>query len=793
MARKLVVEIVGDASQLERTYKGAAAGTKAFSREVESAGRGALVATVGFRGLGRAIAYAGGSFLAFESVGAFLRSSIDAAQEAQVGQRALAAQMRASGEAFKENQARIDQAEGSLARYGFTSEDSAKALTVLDRATGSITRSMGLQLFVANLARAKNLDLASAANIVAKVFGGQETALRRAVPGLEKHAHGLELIAEAEQKVSGQARAATTPSERFRATLHDTEVIVGTALLPVFNKYLGQLSVWLDKMNRSGKLQKDVNETVKAAVPLFNAVGQAAGLAAKAVGKYGDALSGLRHTSSSGNPALRGIADVARVLIDPGYGISKVIQTLKGPGASHGAESSSALDAMLKPAGDGVLGLGVPAGYSPTSAVAAAVAPRAGASAGQRNTWFDQMISRSLDRVQDIPTLRGQISRLRQIADLVTQRIAATKDITRKLTLGDTLVGITRQMKTDQQQISQNMKAARDAAKQHALDAAQVVVDRAALTASLTDDLAALRHQLQVMKQEGATADEIVNQEKAIKDKEAEIAQAQKDRVAAVRQQKIDAAALAVQRAGLTDSLTDDLAALRNQLAAMKKNHAAATDIVTQLQAIKDKQKEIAQQAQAAADQAKQALLHTGDVAIARAALTDTLKDDLAAHEKRLSLLKRTHADEVDILDEMKTILDLKKQQAGTAADWTKFTTVSTKAFEKTAGLTGLSVTQTRALRTGLAMMGPGGTMPGTASLAFAGQNAPLHVIRMIRQAVGASTLIPSRAGDLDRSIAAAGITINGGVHLHGVQDVPAFENALTKRGKQRAHRRRGS
>ena len=88
---------------------------------------------------------------------------------------------------------------------------------MLERGTGNITRAISLQGAAANLARAKNIDLADAANVLAKVFGGQETALRRAVPGLDKHAHGLDLITEAQATARGAGRAPARPRrERFQ-------------------------------------------------------------------------------------------------------------------------------------------------------------------------------------------------------------------------------------------------------------------------------------------------------------------------------------------------------------------------------------------------------------------------------------------------------------------------------------------------------------------------------------------------------------------------------------------------
>src|SRR4029077_6815596 len=151
-----------------------------------------------------------GGFLAFEGASAFLRDSINAAREAQVAQRSLAAQMKASGESFQANREEIEKTSLSYAKFGFDNDKVVQSLTVLERGTGNIREAFRLQGITADIARAKNIDLAAAAQTVAKVFGAQETALRRAVPGLRKNAHGWDLIAEAQRKMAGQAAANTT-------------------------------------------------------------------------------------------------------------------------------------------------------------------------------------------------------------------------------------------------------------------------------------------------------------------------------------------------------------------------------------------------------------------------------------------------------------------------------------------------------------------------------------------------------------------------------------------------------
>ena len=285
MARRIEVDIIGDASSLQRAFRETATGAQRFEAKI----------TGSFHNIARSAVVAAGAFVGFSAAGEAFKTVISAAVDAERSQRQLAAQLKANRESFRANAAAIGDAGLKMGRFGFTVEDSEKALTVLDRGTKNITQSIGLQGVAANLARAKNLDLASAANVLAKVFGGQETALRRAVPGLSKHAHGLELIAEASRRLAGQAAAGTTAEERFHAILHDTEVVVGTALLPTVNKYLDRVSVWLDRMNRSGRLQRDVNQALKAATGIVQALKGPVEALIGAFKALGDAVGGTRN------------------------------------------------------------------------------------------------------------------------------------------------------------------------------------------------------------------------------------------------------------------------------------------------------------------------------------------------------------------------------------------------------------------------------------------------------------------------------------------------------------------
>jgi hypothetical protein len=65
-------------------------------------------------------------------------------------------------------------------------------------------------------------------------------------------------------------------------------------------------------------------------------------------------------------------------------------------------------------------------------------------------------------------------------------------------------------------------------------------------------------------------------------------------------------------------------------------------------------------------------------------------------------------------------------------------------------------------------------------------KQSSVDVTRFQKTATGQFSLAGASPG-------AHGLTINGGIHLHGVQNVQQLENALAKRKKQRAHARRGT
>ncbi len=258
--RQLIVKIVGDASSIQRSFSTASRSSRGLERDLGRASRGSLAGSGAFRSLGRSLAFASGGFLAFGGAAAFLRKTVDAAKEAQVANAQLATQLRNSGQSFATYRGQIDATVNRLSALAGIQDDELKAgLTTILRTVPNVSKALRDLGTAADLSRAKHISLAQAALIIAKTEAGNTTLLRRQGFQIAKNATVEQALAVLRQRVAGQARAGTTEQERFGAVLHHTEEIIGTALLPTLNKFLISGTKWLEQMNRSGKLQKDVS------------------------------------------------------------------------------------------------------------------------------------------------------------------------------------------------------------------------------------------------------------------------------------------------------------------------------------------------------------------------------------------------------------------------------------------------------------------------------------------------------------------------------------------------------
>lgn len=233
--------------------------------------RGAVAGSGAFRSMGRSLAFASGAFIGVAGVSSFLRSSVDAAVEASATQKQLAAQFRASGMNLKDYQKQIDETTGRLSSLsGFTKDDLIKTFTTAFRGTKNVETALKLESVAADAARGSHKNLATVSLALTKGVLGSSGALRRLGIIVPKTAHGMQVLNFVQRKFAGQAQAGTTAQQRFSAELHNSQVIIGAALLPVITRLLAHGARWLAQMNRTGRLQRNVNSAVRIGTRIFH-------------------------------------------------------------------------------------------------------------------------------------------------------------------------------------------------------------------------------------------------------------------------------------------------------------------------------------------------------------------------------------------------------------------------------------------------------------------------------------------------------------------------------------------
>src|SRR5262245_27315337 len=127
MARKLIVEVVLDAAAYNRQIKQATATTTRFSKDLEKTGRGAAAATVGFRGLGRAAAFASGWFLGGAGLAAGVKAAFGEMENAQKVSAQTAAVLKSTGGVAGVTAKQVDTLATSLMNLSGVDDEAIKS------------------------------------------------------------------------------------------------------------------------------------------------------------------------------------------------------------------------------------------------------------------------------------------------------------------------------------------------------------------------------------------------------------------------------------------------------------------------------------------------------------------------------------------------------------------------------------------------------------------------------------------------------------------------------------------
>ena len=778
MPPKLVIEVVGDTAGLERSFRRATKETQQFGKSITNAGKGAIAASLSFRGLGRSIGLVSAGFLGGAGVVAALKSTIGAAVESQrvLGQTENA--VRRTGQSWEQFGKQVQGVALAQAQVsGFDDERLLGTFSALVRSTKDVNEALRLNALAANVARGANIELEQATKIVLRASQGQARGLAVLGVTVAKGAKGFEILRQIQQKFANSAvtfgNTAAGAQDRFRVAIENFQEVLGREALPAITRYLNRGADWLNQTENQQRALRGlrsvvatVKEIVSALTPFVQGAAAAAQKFADAVGgakeavqllagavvalKFTGLIAGLATTGATAKGAAGSVGLLSKRLVALRLlGPIAIPVTVGIEVLLHRDQIDSAVTGWLRDRGLG--------GLTGEQIKADTVAELQKRLAVERRLRPGGLAQKTLE--QALRNLLGQKDTGIESARSLFQR-APGFGISGGATAGRLRPAVLKALGLDQlipQSLQLQEAQARTEAQQRTVFLEKLAVINKKLRGRLAfdDRLALETEKTQILSSLQAmnAAELAARKDHADKVKAAEKKAADDAKRAAEAARKAREKALKVALAGVrrpTLGVAGGPLTLGQVRAAEAANTQAAQFRALGLTATGEKRAPGAR-----------TLLRLSDQLIGRAE-PGKLEDRVKAIRKVITANFKGMSDEVrrtvrGMLDDIDNQL---KDRAGPRD--TGFRHASPNKLAALL-LPGGSAAERRHLAAGLSQIGRGGSFPGGRSPAFA------------------------MAG------AGGGITIHGGVHLHGVQNVRELEDNLARRASQRARVRRGA
>lgn len=242
-SRTVEVKILADASKLEKGFARAEQRSSKFGQRMGKSG--ANLKKFGMVAAGAGVAVGGALVLG-------LKSSVEAAMEAEKSQANLRSALKNVGSDTPKVRGQIDTMVSSLTNLGgWDDEDLQDAFADLTRTTGDAGKAMQSMGLVSDLARAKNISLSQAAKIVGRVQNGNTGILKRYGIELRKGATAHDALAAMQKKFGGAAKAYgdTTAGQidKAKVAFGNLKESIGAQLLPAIGAGAQKMAELLNK------------------------------------------------------------------------------------------------------------------------------------------------------------------------------------------------------------------------------------------------------------------------------------------------------------------------------------------------------------------------------------------------------------------------------------------------------------------------------------------------------------------------------------------------------------------
>lgn len=165
-----------------------------------------------------------------------LATTVKAASDNQTALAGMNATLTAMGKNTPAVSGAIQKAADATTNLGFSNDDALASITKFYQRTGDLTDALKLNQTAMDLARAKNIDLGSATNLVNLALSGSGRALLQYGIVIKDAATPMQALAELQGQINGQAAAfAATPQGQWdvlQAKVQLLQQTLGTQLLP---------------------------------------------------------------------------------------------------------------------------------------------------------------------------------------------------------------------------------------------------------------------------------------------------------------------------------------------------------------------------------------------------------------------------------------------------------------------------------------------------------------------------------------------------------------------------------
>lgn len=234
-----------------------------------------------------------------------LIAATKAAMDEEVGIARMNQALQNNIPAWNGNTAAVEKQIEVNQKLAFSDDQLRDSLSILVTRTHDVGKAFEMQAIAMDLARGKNIDLATASNIVGKVMDGNVGILARYGVAVEKGASATEALGAIQKTFGGQAEAYANSAaggvDKLKNAFDNVMETIGSALLPIIADLATKFSEMLPKiMDVVGGVMDFLKPAFELIGGLLNAIGTAVDWLGQKLGLWSETSKTATTNASAG-------------------------------------------------------------------------------------------------------------------------------------------------------------------------------------------------------------------------------------------------------------------------------------------------------------------------------------------------------------------------------------------------------------------------------------------------------------------------------------------------------------